>query len=251
MTRRLALSLLVLPVALATACASQTKLSAEDRTALQHDLTTGPAAVRYLKASSYITPFFGDASKRLLTPYPPEEVRLLNDTAGKPINPGPVQALVPAGTAVRVLQVEFPTSWAMAERVLYSPRTQPWVYLQVEGAPAGAPVILVLPPMLDKKEDVLAELDRHLPPESPAPRMSKFPARFQEAIKQKRVLENMPEAALGMSWGAPESIRRTLDGQRVNQEWVYPGGMRRVFLTDGVVTRFEESRQDTKSEAAK
>src|SRR5512144_168407 len=104
MTRRLALSLL-LPVVLTTACVSQTKLSAEDRTALQHDLTTGPAAVRYLKASSYITPFYGDASKRLLTPYPPEEVRLLNDTKGNPINPGPVQALMPAGTKVRVLKV--------------------------------------------------------------------------------------------------------------------------------------------------
>ncbi|MET0401077.1 MAG: hypothetical protein ABW123_01685 [Cystobacter sp.] len=246
MTRRLALSLL-LPVVLATACVSQTKLSAEDRTALQHDLTTGPAAVRYLKASSYLTPFFGDASKRLLTPYPPEEVRLLNDTKGNPINPGAVQSLAPAGTPVRVLKVEFPTSWAMTERVLYSPRTQPWVYLQVDGVPQNTPVILVLPPMLDKKEDLLAELDRHLLPQDPAPRLGKFQARVQEAIKQKRVLENMPEAAVAMSWGAPESIRRSLDGQRVNQEWIYPSGRRRVFLTDGVVTRIEEG----KAEAAK
>ncbi len=239
MTRRLALSLLL--SVLATACVSQTKLSAEDRTALQHDLTTGPAAVRYLKTSSFITPFFGDASKRLLTPYPPEEVRLLNDTKGNPINPGPVQALVPAGTTVRVTKVEFPTSWAMAERVLYSPRTQPWVYLDVEGAP-GSPVILVLRPGLDKKEDLLAELDRHLPPQEP--RLAKLSARFQEAIKQKRVLENMPEAAVEMSWGFPESIRRTLEGQRVNQEWIYPGGKRRVFLTDGVVSRVEEGKPD-------
>jgi hypothetical protein len=242
MTRRLALSLL-LPVVLTTACVSQTKLSAEDRTALQHDLTTGPAAVRYLKASSYITPFYGDASKRLLTPYPPEEVRLLNDTKGNPINPGPVQFLAPAGTTVRVLKVEFPTSWAMTERLLYSPRTQPWVYLDVEGSP-GTPVILVLPPMLDKKEDLLAELDRHLLPQSPAPRLAKFSSRVQEAIKQKRVLESMPEAAVEMSWGTPESIRRTLEGQRATQEWVYPGGKRRVFLTDGVVSRIEEGKPD-------
>ncbi|WP_095983208.1 hypothetical protein [Melittangium boletus] len=241
MKRLLALSLL-LPVALATGgCASQTKLSAEDRSSLQRDVTSGPAAVRYLKASSYITPFFGDASKRLLTPYPPDEVRLLNDTKGQPINPGPIQSLVPAGTQVQVIQVEFPTAWAIAERVLYSPRTQPWVYLRVEGAPSGAPVILVLPPQLDTKQDVLAELDRHLLPKDPAPRMAKFASRFQEALKQKRVLEGMPEAAVELSWGAPESIRRTLDGPRTNQEWVYPGGKRRVFLTDGVVTRIDES----------
>jgi hypothetical protein len=225
---------------LATGCVSQTLLSAEDRSKLQQDLTTGPAAERYLKHSSYLTPFFGDASKRLLTPYPSDEVRLLNDTKGNPINPGPVQALLPAGTKVHVLKVEFPTAWVMAERVLYSPRMQPWVYLDVEGAPLGPPVILVLPPQLKTKEDVRAELDRHLLDNNPAPRIAKFQPRFQEALKQKKVLEYMPEAAVELSWGPPESIRRTLDGQQVNQEWIYPGGKRRVFITDGLVTRVEE-----------
>jgi hypothetical protein len=243
--KRLLALLVLVPLALATGCASQTLLSAEDRTKLQHDLTTGPASERYLKASSYITPFFGDASKRLLTPYPPEEVRLLNDTKGNPINPGPVQALVPAGTKVRVLKVEFPTAWVMAERVLYSPRTQPWVYLDVQGAPPGPPVILVLPPQLKTKEDVLAELDRHLLDQDPAPRIAKFQPRFQEAIKQKKVLEYMPEAAVEMSWGMPESIRRTLEGQQVHQEWAYPGGKRRVFITDGLVTRVDEGAPAT------
>lgn len=239
MTRALTLLVLVSGV-LATGCASQTQLSAEDRSKLQQDMTTGPTAVRYLQASSYITPFFGDASKRLLTPYPPEEVRLLNDTKGNPINPGPVQAMAPAGTKVRVLKVEFPTAWVMAERVLYSPRTQPWVYLDVEGVPAGPPVILVLPPQLKTKEDVKAELDRHLAEHDPAPRMAKFQARFQEAIRQKKVLEYMPEGAVEMSWGPPERIRRTLDGQQVHQEWTYPGEKRRVFITDGLVTRVDE-----------
>lgn len=239
MKRLLALLVLV-PVVLATGCASQTPLSAEDRTKLQRDLTTGPSAVRYLQASSYVTPFFGDASKRLLTPYPPEEVRLLNDTRGNPINPGAVQAMAPAGTKVRVLKVEFPTAWVMAERVLYSPRTQPWVYLDVEGVPPGPPVILVLPPQLKTNEDVRAELDRHLAEHELTPRLTKFQPRFQEAIRQKKVLEYMPEAAVQMSWGPPERIRRTLDGTQVHQEWIYPGEKRRVFITDGLVTRVDE-----------
>ena len=50
----------------------------------------------------------------------------------------------------------------------------------------------------------------------------------------------MPEAAVEMSWGRPESIRRTLEGQQVHQEWTYPGGKRRVFITDGLVTRVDE-----------
>ncbi|HYO54114.1 hypothetical protein [Archangium sp.] len=238
--KRLLTLLVPVLLALATGCASQTLLGAEDRTKLQRDLTTGPTSVRYLKASSYITPFFGDASKRLLTPYPPEEVRLLNDTKGNPINPGVVQALVPAGSKARILKVEFPTAWVLAERVLYSPRTQPWVYLDVEGAPPGPPVILVLSPQLKTKEDVLAELDRHLVEHDPAQRIVKFQARFQEAIRQKKVLESMPEAAVEMSWGAPERIRRELNGQQVLQEWMYPGDKRRVYITDGLVTRVDE-----------
>lgn len=231
------LSSLLVVLVLAAGCASQTQLSAGDRSKLQHDLTTGPTAERYLKHSSFITPFFGDDSKRLLTPYPPEEVRLLNDTQGRPINPGAVQATVPAGTRVHVVKVEFPTSWVMVERVLYSPRTQPWVYLNVDGVPAQAPIILVLPPQLDKEQDVRAELDRWLLTQDPAPRLARFQPRFQEAIKKKQVMEGMPEAAVELSWGPPERVRRTLDGPQVNQDWTYPGDKRHVFLTDGVVTR--------------
>ena len=165
---------------------------------------------------------------------------MLNDTQGNPINPGEVQAVVPAGTKVHVLKVEFPTAWVMAERVLYSPRTQPWVYLDVEGAPVGPPVVLVLPPRLDKPEDVLTELDRQLAEEDPSARIARFQPRFQEALKKKQVLEGMPEAAVEMSWGPAERITRTLDGQKVNQEWAYPGGKRRVFLTDGLVARVED-----------
>ncbi len=238
--KRLLAPLVLVTLALATGCASQVMLSPEDRQKVEKDLSTGPTSVRYLKASSYLTPFFGDASKRLLTAHPPEEVRLLNDTQGNPINPGAVQAMLPAGTKVRVLKVEFPTAWVMAERVLYSPRTQPWVYLDVEGAPPGPPVVLVLPPMSKSKEDFLAEVDRHLLPQDPAPRIAKLQPRFQEAIKQKKVVESMPEAAVEMSWGMPERISRSLDGQQVRQEWVYPGGKRRVFLTDGLVTRVDE-----------
>jgi hypothetical protein len=35
----------------------------------------------------------------------------------------------------------------------------------------------------------------------------------------------------------------------VNQEWVYPGGKRRVFLTDGVVTRIDEGAGATEAPA--
>ncbi len=238
--RRLALAVLVALAMAGAGCVSFTSLSAEDRLRLQRDLTSGPASERYLRASSYLTPFFGDGSKRLLTPYPPEEVRLLNDTQGKPINPGPIQALRPAGTRVRILKVEFPTAWVVAERVLYSPRTQPWVYLEVDGAPAGPPVVLVLPPRSQSREDFLTELDRHLVEHDLKPRLAKLQERFQEAIREKKVIEYMPAAAVEMSWGFPERIQRTLEGQVAIEEWFYPGGKRKVTLSDGQVTRVED-----------
>ncbi|NRD68882.1 hypothetical protein HRD49_44940, partial [Corallococcus exiguus] len=83
------LFLVPLVAAMSFGCASATRMSPEDRAALDRGLS-GPDAEQYLRVSAYLTPFFGDASKRLLTPYPPEDVRLVDDTQGKPINPGPV-----------------------------------------------------------------------------------------------------------------------------------------------------------------
>ncbi|HET9450090.1 MAG TPA: hypothetical protein VFO83_04385, partial [Aggregicoccus sp.] len=128
--------LLLLCLLTAAGCASHTRLAPEERAALEQELAGAP---RYLKLSFNVTPLFGDAGHRLLTPAAPDEVRLLDDTSGKPINPGPVQAVLPAGRRARIVKLEFPTAWAVAERVLYSPRTQTWVYVDVEDAPEGPP----------------------------------------------------------------------------------------------------------------
>ena len=138
----------LLPLA---ACASHTRLAPEERAGLEKELAGAP---RYLRLSFNVTPFFGDAGLRLITPAAPDEVRLLDDTRGNPINPGPVQAVLPAGRRARIVKVEFPTAWAVAERVLYSPRTQTWVYVDVEGAPEGPPLVLVLPPRVDTVDAV-------------------------------------------------------------------------------------------------
>lgn len=240
MRRPSPLPALLLLVLAAPACRTFTNLSGEQRLQLQQQLTAGPGAERFLRASSYLTPFFGDASKRLLTPYPPEEVRLLNDLEGRPISPGPVQGLIPAGTRVRILEVEFPTAWVVAERILVSPRTQPWVYLEVEGAPPGPPIVLVLSSRSNTPGDFLAELDRYLVDSDMEPRLSRFQARYREAIREKKVIEFMPAAAVEHSWGYPEVIKRSMEGQLVQEEWVYPGGQRRVLITQDQVTKVEE-----------
>src|SRR5438132_7413089 len=114
-----------------SACAStQVIVPPEQRAALKRELE---GQERYLKLSFYVTPFFGDATKRLLTPVPPDQVRLLEQTDGTPINPGPVEATFAAGTLVRIKSVDFPTLLAQTERVAVTPRTQPWVIVDVAG----------------------------------------------------------------------------------------------------------------------
>jgi hypothetical protein len=231
--------LVVLVVLLAAGCKSHTQIAPDDRAMLEQTLA-GPEANRFLRLSMYVTPFFGDASKRLLTPYPPEDVLLLNDTSGKTVNPGPIEATLPAGAKVHIRQVEFPTAWVVTERILYTPRTWPWVYVDVEGAPKGPPLVLVLRPDMKTREEFLAEVDRYLSTQDPAAQLGAFSEPVREAIRQKKTVPDMPSEALEMAWGYPEKILRTLEGTAHHEEWIYPGGRRHAFLTEGHLVRVEE-----------
>jgi hypothetical protein len=232
--------LLVILLALwGSGCKSHTQIAPEDRSALEQALT-GVEADRFLRLSMHVTPFFGDASKRLLTPYPPDEVLLLDDAQGQTLQPGPIEATLPAGARARIRKVEFPTAWVMTERILYSPRTLPWIYVDVEGAPKGPPLVLVLPGNLKTREEFLAEVGRSLAAQDPAPQLAAFPEAVREAIRQKKALTDMPAEALEYSWGYPERVVRTLEGTLRNEEWIYPGGKRRAFLSDGRLVRVEE-----------
>lgn len=231
--------LIILIAALGVGCASHTALAPEERSALKRTLT-GSEADKYLRQSLNVTPFFGDASRRLVTPYAPEEVRMLDDTKGNPINPGPVQAVLPAGTRARILDVEFPTAQVVLGRVLYTPRTHPWVYLSVEGAPKGPPLVLVLPLPFKTPEEFRAELGRYLTDRDLGPTLAGFSESVREAIRQKKVVTAMPSEAVEMALGAPERIVRNVEGGARQEEWIYPGGHRHVFLVDGRVERVEE-----------
>ncbi|WP_426731244.1 hypothetical protein [Myxococcus faecalis] len=234
------LTVLVL-TALAAGCGNYTRMAPDARTSLQRTLT-GPDAEQYLRLSGNVTPFFGDSSKRLLTPYAPEDVHLLDDSSGKPISPGAVERTLPVGTKLRITKVEFPTAWVVAERVLYTPRTWPWVYLAEDGAkPDAPPLILVLPPNLDQPNDFRAELEKYLSPQSPKALMEAFAAPVRDAIREKRLVANMSADAVRMAWGPPERVRRSLEGAAKNEEWTYPGGRRKAFLSDGRLARAEEA----------
>ena len=192
---------------------------------------------RFMKVSFFVTPFFGDASKKLLSPVQPDELRLLENTDGTAIHPGAVEMVFPAGTLVRIKKVEFPSSFTMTERMLMTPRTLVWIALDVAGTPKTAlPFMLVLRPGIKDEAEFISEVERYLGKEDPAPRLAAFSAPVREGVLTKRAAVDMPAEALEMAWGYPESKRISFEGERKLETWTWPGGKRVAVLADGRVT---------------
>lgn len=192
---------------------------------------------RFMKVSFFTTPFFGDAGKKLLSPVEPDQLRLLENTDGTPIHPGATEGVFPAGTLVRIKQVEFPSSFTMTERMLVTPRTLVWIALDVAGTPKGAPpYMLVLRPGLKDEAEFFAEVERFLSTEDPAPRLTAFADPVRAAVLAKQAIVDMPADALEMAWGYPETKKISFEGEKKNETWTWPGGKRVAVLADGRVT---------------
>lgn len=220
-------------------CATYTLLSPEERSTLQRTLT-GKDSDKYLRLSYFVTPFFGDGTKKLLTGVLPDQVRLLEQPDGTSISPGPAEKILTAGTPVRIIKVEFPTVWALTERVLYTPRIQPWVYLDVVGEPTTYPFILVLRPQIKTQEEFLAELERYLSNHDLTSLLASWPEPVRAAIKEKNAILDMPADALEMAWGYPEIKRITYEGQNKREEWIYPGARRSAQISEGRVLTLQD-----------
>jgi hypothetical protein len=192
---------------------------------------------RFFKVSFFVTPFFGDASRKLLAPVQPDELRLLENTDGTPIHPGPVEQVFPAGTLVRIKKVDFPSSFTMAERMLMTPRTLVWITLDVGGTPKTAPpYVLVLRPGIKDEAEFMSEVERYLGKEDPAPRLAAFTDPVRQAVLTKRAILDMPAEALEMAWGYPASKKLSFEGEKKLETWTWPGGQRVAMLADGRVT---------------
>ena len=192
---------------------------------------------RAMKVSFFVTPFFGDTAKKLLSSVQPDELRLLENTDGTAIHPGAVELVFPAGTQVRIKKVEFPSSFTMTERMLMTPRTLIWLYLDVAGTPKSAPpYVLVLRPGIKDEAEFMSEVERYIGKEDPTPRIAAFADPVREAVLTKRAIVDMPADALEMAWGYPESKKYTFEGERKLETWTWPGGKRVAVLSDGRVT---------------
>jgi len=193
---------------------------------------------RYLRLSYYVTPFFGDDGKRLLSQYPPEELKMVLQPDGSPVIPGPTQKIVPAGTPAKVLALEFPTSYAIAQRVVFTPRFQPWLFVAVQGEPPDLPLVIPLRENVHTVQEVQAEVDRYLSRRDPRPFIASLSEGMKTSIKNKEARLDMPLEALEMAWGYPQQRRITMDenGNRT-ESWEYDEGRRSAVVLDGRVLK--------------
>ncbi len=192
---------------------------------------------RFLRESAYVTPFFGDATKKFLSTHRPEHVALVLNPDGTPVSPGKIETIVPAGTPVRVLQIEFPTAYVMATRVLFTPRTLAWVYLDVGGTPKGAPPhLLVLRPGINTTADLQTELDALLSKEDVGRQVAALDEAAREAVRTKKAIRGMSAEALTMALGRPEKKVITYEDGKKREVWSWGGGKLSATLLDGVVT---------------
>lgn len=220
--------------AFASACATPSvAMSVEQRAGLERRLAGDD---RFLRVSMFSTQLFGDASKRLLTPVLPDEVRLLESPGGKSMSPGEIQSLFPVGTRVRIKKVEFPSPWTLTERVLLTPRTETWVYVDVEGTPKNSPpYVWVMRSTVKDDREFLAHLDLYLSAEDPRVMLANFGDGVRDAVLRKQAIVDMPAEALEMAWGYPETKTVTFVGEKRQERWSWPGGKRFAVLEEGRV----------------
>jgi hypothetical protein len=190
---------------------------------------------RWLRAAVYVSPFWGDRSKALVSDAPTEGLDLVETPNGQPVDPPPPERILLPGTSVRIREVEFPTGWIIAQRVVMTPRYHPWVLLDVPGD--ARTHVLVLEQTAASYAEVRAEIDRVLSTDDPSPALAALPVEQRDAIGSKELVEGMSPRAVEMAWGLPE--RRRIDRPAATEEWIWAGGKRKAFFLDERLQRWE------------
>jgi hypothetical protein len=193
---------------------------------------------RFLRVACYAAPFFGDQSKILLSDAPLSELDLVEGPDGRPVAPPASERILPPGTQVRIDEVEFPTPWLIARRIVMTPRYHPWAMLEVPGD--RRPHVLVLSQTAASFDEVRAEVERVLSTDDPRPFLESLPQEQRDAIARKELVEGMGPRALEMAWGQPD--RRRIDRPAGTEQWSWADGKRRAFLQDDKLVRWEQPR---------
>jgi len=225
--------LIMLPLVLASAgCFPRSTLPEADRRQVARAFE---GRRLFLKVAVHVAPFFGDASQLLASDQPLSELDLLQTGDGTPIAPPRAERILPPGTPLLVRDVELPTGWIIAKRVIMTPRYHPWVRLELAGETRH--LIIVLPQNLETFEDVRAYVDRYLGPLDPTEALKELPDPQRQAVLRKELTEGMGPRTVEMSWGYPE--RRIIDRPSGAESWTWPGERRRASFQDERLVKWE------------
>ena len=215
----------VLALALLAACTPRAVIPDAERQKVQTELG---GQTRWLRVAAYVAPFWEDNSKLLLSDEPLGGLDLVERPDGTPVAPPTAERILPPGTALKVREVEFATSWIIAKRVLMTPRYHPWVLLDAPGERRS--YVIVLSQTAASADEVRTELDRILSTDDPSSLYLSLPVEQRDAISRKELLDGMSPRAVEMAWGFPE--RRRIDRPAATEEWIWPDGKRKAFFQE-------------------
>jgi hypothetical protein len=221
-------------VVFALACAApDIHISDAEQLRARRELAGGEP--QFLRVACFVGPLWHDREKAFLTDRPAEEIDLVDSPTGGAIRPPAFERVMPPGTPVRVQQIEFPTTFTMADRVLVTPRYHAWVYLTIEGE--RRPVVIVLPREVTSTDDIRAELQRYLAADDPRPALAALRPEMRDLVARKEASLGMSARALELSWGLPD--RKHIDRPAGTEEWFWQGGKRHALLKEDRVEQLE------------
>jgi hypothetical protein len=225
----------MLAIVATLSCASHTRLDTYDIGKVQEALRDQP---RWLRSSMWEGPFYSDRGRRLIAVQDFARLRHIQDLDGNVISPPPAEGVVPAGTVVVVRDVEFPTGWNVFWRSFDTPKYSTWVLLHVPRFHSDKEYVLVVDDAVKTHQELIERLDAWLTTDDVASWLDRRPVVIRDAIGRKDVVAGMSAEDLRASAGAPESVRRTFDGEgHERQVWVY--GSRQVIMEEGQVIAVE------------
>ena len=216
------------------ACAPRAAIPDAERERVSHELA---GQQRYLARRRVRRAVLGDADRRCsLSRSAARGGRPRRDDRRHAHPAAPPERVLPPGTPVRVRKVEFPTGWLIAQRVVMTPRYNPWVYVDGRGRARGRSSWCSRRP--PRRSTTSAARSSGSSPRTTRPRSSARCRRSSaRRSSKKEPSEGMSARALEMAWGLPEKKR--IDRPAGTEEWTWPGGKRRAFFQDDRLVRWE------------
>jgi hypothetical protein len=226
------------------ACAAQTEMPPVAQASIESHYQNSTVA---LKVSCYYGDLYDENEKWLLSPYAFSETSHIVDLAGAPIHPPGQRGIIPIGTRFVITRVEFPTVSAMAQRMLTTPRYNPWIYLKPapqENLPGAErdTFILLLPMDLKTEAQADAALAKLLGrPKDVQAWLAARSEAAQAEIKHKSAITGMTFDEMVASLGEPQHLfAETTSEGRAIVAW-YPS--RELWLFDNVVRKIQAPRK--------